>query len=214
MFSFLSCLVSTLLYYCEHDALLFLSHKFERFICFCVGSSRCHDISIRAIRPQPCSLICEIWLNSGTGNLVLKAALCFLSCNLSAETPASGLTHAAHVSSVSQTSAHSPFLNLLLSVVSRSTPRGTFCWQPWRSTTRWEAMKSQPRWARLTTPPPWCSTTRGSSTGSRVGSATHAASAWTGTHISRRPVCGDDPRSSKSKSQTWPMWTPSTDGHG
>lgn len=94
-----------------------------------------------------------------------------------------GLTHAAHVSSVTEASAHSPFLTPVLSVVPRSTPRGTFCWQPWRSTTRWEGMKSQPPWARPTTPPPWCSTTRGSSTGSRAGRASRAASAWTGTHI-------------------------------
>lgn len=79
-----------------------------------------------------------------------------------------GLTRASHVSSVTEASARSPFLTPPLSVVPRSTPRGTFCWQPWRSTTRWEGMRSQPPWARLTTLPPWCSTTQVSSTGSRV----------------------------------------------
>ena len=94
-----------------------------------------------------------------------------------------GLTHAAHVSSVIEASAHSQFLTGLLSVVPRSTLRGTFCWQPWRSTTRWVGMRSQPPWVRLTTLPQWCLTTPGSSTGSRVGRRSRAASAWTGTHI-------------------------------
>lgn len=93
-----------------------------------------------------------------------------------------GLTHAAHVSSVTETSAHSPFLTALLSVASRSTPRGTFCWQPWRSTTKSGGTRLQRPWARSTTPPPWCSTTQASSTGSPAWRGSQAGSAWTGTH--------------------------------
>lgn len=54
-------------------------------VCFCVESRSCHDISIRAIQSnlEP-ELICEKWFNFGTGKLVLKAALCFPGCNLSA----------------------------------------------------------------------------------------------------------------------------------
>lgn len=93
-----------------------------------------------------------------------------------------GLTHAAHVSSVTETSAHSPFLTALLSVASRSTPRGTFCWQPWRSTTKSGGTRSQRPWARSTTPPPRCSTTQASSTGSPAWRGIRVGSAWTGTH--------------------------------
>lgn len=106
------------------------------------------------------------------------------------------------------------FITPLPSVVPRSIPRGIFCWQPWRSTTRWEVMRLPPPWVRLTTPPPWCLTTLGSSTGSRAHRRIQAASAWTGTHIWRRPGSGDDPHSWKSKFPISRMWTASTDGRG
>lgn len=108
----------------------------------------------------------------------------------------------------------SPFFNLAPVSPARPTPRGTFCWRPWRSTTRWGQTKSPPRWARSTTLLPPRSTTRASSTGRRARRESPAASAWTGTHTWRKRGCGDVPVSSKSKSPTWPMWTPSTDGHG
>lgn len=75
-------------------------------------------------------------------------------------------------------------------------------------------MRLPPPWVRLTTPPPWCLTTLGSSTGSRARCTIQVASAWTGTHIWRRPGCRDDLHSWKSKFPISRMWTASTDGHG
>lgn len=128
--------------------------------------------------------------------------------------PSAGLEAASRTAPVCNHSSEPIFLISLLSLPPRLTPRGTFCWRLWRSTTRWGQMRLQPPWARSTTLLLWCSTTRGFSTGRRAQQERPAASAWTGTHTWRKPGCVDAPLSSKSKSQTWPTWTPSTDGHG
>lgn len=99
--------------------------------------------------------------------------------------------------------------------------RGTSCSPPWRSITKWREARSPPAWRTLGTLSPWCSWTawrrRTSSTASRAaepGRAQPAATPWTGLPSWSAAVCGGGPRSSKSKSPIWRMWTPSTAGHG
>lgn len=86
---------------------------------------------------------------------------------------------------------------------------------------KWREARSPPAWQTLETLSPWCSWTaqpqRTSSTASRAAASARARPAailWIAPPRWNGVACGDGPRSWKSRSPIWRMWTPSTAGHG
>lgn len=113
------------------------------------------------------------------------------------------------------------FLISLCALRQNHTARGTSCSLPWRSIMKWQEARSPPAWRTLETLSLWCSWTawprHTSSTASRAaerGRARLAATPWTGPPSWNAVACGGGPRSSRSKSPIWRMWTPLTGGHG
>lgn len=113
------------------------------------------------------------------------------------------------------------FLISLCALRQNRTARGASCSLPWRSITKWREARSPPAWRTLETLSPWCSWTawplHTSSTASRAAERVRAwlaATPWTGPPSWNEIACEGGPRSSKSKSLIWRMWTPLTGGHG
>lgn len=86
---------------------------------------------------------------------------------------------------------------------------------------KWREVRSPPAWQTLETLSPWCSWTarprRTSSTASKAAASARARPAailWIAPPSWNGVACGDGPRSWKSKSPIWRMWTRSTAGHG